>query len=265
MKPYAIQNALAEYHAHGLEDLERAELMNRVDSKFLVPKVILPEILQALSHEFTALQIGENRIFNYESVYFDTLDYQFYFLHHGGKLNRHKVRLRRYVDSGVQFLEVKFKNNKKRTIKSRIQTEYTKINDLQAYSEFLDTLGVPDIPHLRPVLQNGYQRIQLASEQRGERLTIDLNLSNQSLYDGDECSHLHDLVIIELKQSKVDRNSPFYKLARKHNLRPSSFSKYCMGVTFTQGSNELKHNRFKPIIKRLDNLKNTYRGELELC
>ena len=41
--------------------------------------------------------------------------------HHNGKLNRYKVRRRRYIDTDTEFLEVKLKNNKKRTIKSRIK------------------------------------------------------------------------------------------------------------------------------------------------
>ena len=35
------------------------------------------------------------------------------------RVNRHKIRFREYVDSGLVFLEVKCKNNKGKTIKKR--------------------------------------------------------------------------------------------------------------------------------------------------
>ncbi len=265
MQTLQLNEVLSKFQPHGLKDLNRAELMNRVDSKFLIPQAILPEILDQLADDFSILEIGEKRLFLYQSIYFDTPKLQFYFSHHGGRLNRHKVRVRRYVDSETQFLEVKFKNNKKRTIKNRIEIDFEKVDDLTHHREFLKSLNVPNADILVPVLKNQYHRIQLASESRGERLTIDLNLSNQNLDGESDSVNLHQLAIAELKQSQVDRSSPFYQLLREYNVRPSSFSKYCMGLTLTQKGNDLKCNRFKPILRKLNNLSNKHLNELEVC
>ena len=79
-----ISSVIQNFQGHNLNDLQRAELMNRVDSKFLVPQQVLPEILQSLQEDFTALEIDNKRLFKYESIYFDTRDYLFYSLHLGG-------------------------------------------------------------------------------------------------------------------------------------------------------------------------------------
>ena len=263
--PPGIDNALQQFASHSLADLDKATLMNRVDTKYIVPIAVLEAILERLPQSYSALQIGNKKCFRYESTYFDTNDYLFYYLHHGGKLNRYKVRQRHYVDSNTQFLEVKFKNNKKRTLKQRIELSSDCDNSIEQHQEFLRGLNVPQAHSLQPILKNSYQRIALASEERGERLTIDLNLSNQSLSEQPNQQLRTDFAIVELKQARADRNSPFVSLARKFGLRPSSFSKYCMGMTFTQNNNDLKTNRFKPILRRLKRLNHSPSSEFVLC
>ena len=48
-------------------------------------------------------------------------DFDLYHRHHIGRSNRFKVRSRRYVESDLCFFEVKYRNNKGRTIKNRIR------------------------------------------------------------------------------------------------------------------------------------------------
>lgn len=246
--------ALDQFEAHTLADLDKASLMNRVDTKFIVPVVKLPEIFKQLRGHYTVLEIAGRRCFRYQSVYFDTENLLFYNMHHRGRLNRHKVRLRRYVDSDSQFLEVKFKNNKKRTIKNRIELDNINELDLSHYQTFLEQVGLPQNLKLHPCLTSNYERIAFASEARGERLTIDLNLENEYLSNRERAkTQLDKLAIVELKQSQIDRSSPFFQIVRAMGIRPSGFSKYCMGMTLTQQHNGLiKSNRFKPILSRID-------------
>ena len=116
-----IDKALIQFTSHGLDDLNAAKLMNRVDSKFILPISFLPEVLSQLTSHYSVLEINNNRISRYQNKYFDTPDMTLYNNHHNGRLNRYKVRRRRYVDTDTEFLEVKLKNNKKRTIKNRIK------------------------------------------------------------------------------------------------------------------------------------------------
>lgn len=236
--------------SHRLADLNEASLMNRIDTKFIVPINILPRVFDGIDEHYSALEINDNRCFRYESTYFDTDDLHFYHMHHNGHLNRHKVRMRRYVDSEIQFLEVKFKNNKQRTIKKRVPLNSPKVNIIENV-DFLNSTQVPWPETLKPCLHNSYRRIALANEKRGERLTIDTYLEN--LVPGmDVPVQLHDIAIVELKQAKLNRDSPFYRLAKEMGIRPSGFSKYCMGMILALRQKcEWKYNRFKPVLRRV--------------
>jgi hypothetical protein len=64
------------------------------------------------------------------------------------------------------------------------------------------------------------------------------------------------LVIAELKQDRVQRQSPFYQLMRSMHVRPYRFSKYCMGVMALQQNTDLKSNRFKHKKLVLDKINN---------
>ena len=250
--PYPdITRVLSEFDHHGLADLDKASLMNRVDTKFVVPTQFIPEMLRQLQDHFSVLQIGEKRCFHYQSIYFDTPDYLFYNMHHTGRLNRFKVRVRHYLDSQTHFLEVKFKNNKGRTEKSRVKLDTFGESELTAYNHFLHDQRVPQVGSLVPSLQNQYHRIALASEHRAERLTIDLNLSNLPLPAWSEPLPQRDFAILELKQARMDRSSPFFSIARAFSLRSSGFSKYCMGLALAGHVQNVKFNRFKPLIHRL--------------
>lgn len=244
-----IEKALNSYPSYGLKDLDKAALMDRVDSKFLIPTAILPQVLQRIEHHYAVLEIAEQRIFHYANTYYDTADYRFYHDHHNGKINRYKVRLRTYTDTATSFLEVKFKNNKKRTIKKRIQVT----EPLESFSSealtFLEQQGLNNGKQLKAVQQGNYQRISLANESDAERLTIDSNLyfSEKPV---NNIVHLNNYVIAELKQSKLSRNSPFFEVMRDLGLRPTSFSKYCMGL-YLCGSSTRKHNNFKKIARQI--------------
>lgn len=257
-----VKHCLKKFQGHGLEALDKASLMNRVDTKFVLPSAQIPVLLEALRDDFSALEIEGRRIFRYESQYYDTPDMRFYYMHHSGRLNRFKVRTRHYVDTDQHYLEVKFKNNKKRTIKRRVSLPgpLDPERHLLDHLPFLRELGLPNPEKLQPSLINSYHRIALASEHRGERLTMDINLQHRVLQGPKQSMHaLPHVVIAELKQARVDRRSPFFRLVRELGIRSSGFSKYCMGVTLAHQNfaRPIKCNRFKPALRRLDALSAT--------
>ena len=89
---------------------------------------------------------------------------------------------------------------------------------------------------------NAFQRITLVSKTSKERLTLDFNIS---FHMGEIKRNFHQLVIAELKQENLDRNSPFYRLMKKEHIRPYRLSKYCIGSVEIYGNEVLKFNRFK--------------------
>ncbi len=248
-----LNKQLAGFSSHGLQDLDRATLMNRVDTKFIVRIEDLPTLFDSLGSDYSVLEIDNKRMFRYQSTYFDTDNFLLYHMHHNRRLNRHKVRLRHYVDSDTHYLEVKFKNNKKRTIKSRIQVDGSQLLDLSAHQEFLHQTGLPTHAYLSPRLISQYKRVAFASEAREERLTIDFDLSKHGISLPTKRSlALRGLVIAELKQKRFNRHSPFFQRARQINLRATGFSKYCMGVALTMPDHQdIKQNRFKRITQRV--------------
>ncbi|MFT6896768.1 MAG: hypothetical protein ACJA13_001171 [Paraglaciecola sp.] len=244
-----LQAALAQFQSHQLADLDKANLMDRVDVKFMLPRAFLPALLAQLQSYYSVLEINNQRISRYYNQYFDTKNLRFYHDHHNGKLNRFKVRQRTYLDTDTQFLEVKFKNNQKRTVKTRIPCNQT-VNDEQAHKNFIHkTMGM-SFDDLVMSQQGGYQRIALANEASAERLTLDFNL----WYQGDENSEkltLPGFFIAELKQHKRSKRSPFFQLMSKNNIVPASFSKYCIGCALLHSGN-IKTNQFKAILGQIE-------------
>lgn len=248
-----IENALKLFTSHGLNDLNNANLMNRVDSKFVLPISFLPDLLKQLKDDYSVLEINDKRISRYHNQYFDTPDLTLYHNHHNGRLNRYKVRHRHYVDTDTEFLEVKFKNNKKRTIKTRIkltgeETEHARCTTF-IHEQMQTNVKSLNINGLDVIQQGGYQRIALANEAKAERLTLDFDLWYENRR-GNNKVKLPGFFIAELKQQKISKRSPFYQLMSANNIFPTSFSKYCIGCALLYKTS-IKSNRFKPILSRI--------------
>ncbi|MBQ4833561.1 polyphosphate polymerase domain-containing protein [Pseudoalteromonas sp. MMG010] len=246
-----VNTLLMPFEGYGLNDLNNANLMNRVDSKFMLPLSFLPELLKHLEGQYRVLDIKGKRFFSYYNQYFDTPDLNLYRAHHNGKLNRYKVRRRCYVDTQTEFLEVKLKNNQKRTVKTRIKLADTANKEARC-TAFIKQEMKHSYDHLTITQQSGYNRIALANEEKAERLTLDFNLWYNTP-EGDNKVSLPGFFIAELKQSKKSKNSPFYQLMSKHHVFPVSFSKYCIGCALLYLTS-IKANRFKSVLSRIKKL-----------
>ena len=148
-------------------------------------------------------------------------------------------------------LEIKHKI-KGRTDKHRIPT-----NDFHNELSDEETLFIQKNCHksyqLLPVLSNRFQRITLVNKTENERLTLDFNLC----FNNDTHKvELSELVIAELKQPRINRQSPFYRLMRDQKLRPYRLSKYCLGAIELIGNASLKFNRFKKKLMYLEKINN---------
>jgi hypothetical protein len=100
---------------------------------------------------------------------------------------------------------------------------------------------------------NSFQRITLVHKTLNERLTLDFNIEFH--FDSIEKKFPH-LIIAELKQEELNRNSPFYVLMKKQQIRPYRLSKYCLGSVELYGEEKLKFNRFKKKLLFLNKIEN---------
>lgn len=234
-----IHQLLNTFTSISLAEMDSVKLMDRTDTKFTFHLNQLPEVLELAKAHYKVFEINGKKISDYKTLYYDTSDLELYNIHHTGKLNRYKVRHRTYVDSNIGFLEVKYKNNKGKTFKSRIK-ELEVLQKWNAESTQFLLKKTPYIPNtLIPALWVNYSRITLVSVETKERLTLDLNLEFKK---GDNEQKLHQLIIAEVKQEKA-KGSPFITIMKQLHIREGSISKYCMAMAYTEPS--IKTNRFK--------------------
>lgn len=239
-----LTRILHSFNGISLEELSRAPLMNRTDEKFAFHLAELPEILEIMKPYYDVLNIDGKVIFDYTSQYFDDDDFRFFHDHHRSLPHRYKVRIRTYLDTNASFLEVKEKI-KGRTDKKRIATHGFTGTFNAEEQEFLEKRLKQKIS-LKPVMVNSYRRITLVNKTSEERLTIDFDVTNGTL-DNPALSHqtLSTIVIAELKQPRLNRNSPFYQLMKNRRIHPFRISKFCFGMMDIYDQMVLKSNRFK--------------------
>ncbi len=240
---------LDQYEPIALEEINSQRLMNRVDTKFLLTSEQLARVLRQVQNHYRVLAINDVRLHCYHTVYFDTPDFAMYMRHHNGGANRYKVRIREYVESATHFLEVKFKNNKRRTVKQRIRLHHP-IHALKGpAADFVAAHCEHEAGALEQKLWNSFQRITLVSTHSIERITVDVGLQ----YGWAERRRLlPHVVIAEVKQEKFSVWSDFVQALRAQGVHWKGFSKYWIGVADTYPY--LKHNRFKPRLLQLDRL-----------
>lgn len=242
----AVLSVLSRFEPISLEQMDNVKLMDRTDTKFTFRIEQLPVFLEQLSGDYRVLEVANSRISRYETLYFDTEDFQLYLKHQNGKSNRYKIRFRRYVESGLNFFEIKFKNNRGRTVKDRIRRsgiEYKLDGEVQ---HLLNEKTPLDPGSLTPKLWVNYSRITLVNKSSRERLTVDINLN----FRNDAANkHFNNLVIAEVKQEKSSP-SPFIRIMRQNHVRQGSISKYCLGVISLY--EQIKKNNFKPRLLTLN-------------
>jgi hypothetical protein len=235
-----INSTLGIFDPITLQEMDDVKLLDRTEVKYFFSAQKLPSVLQQIASDYRVLEINGVRVNNYETLYFDTTDFRMYLTHQSGRSNRYKIRYRKYVDSNLSFFEIKFKNNKGRTIKERIKQKDIATAITDKASDFLQekTPYTPLI--LEPKVWNNYSRMTLVNKYSKERLTIDVNLAfRNDLVAVD----VPNLVIAELKQEK-SKASPFMKVMKDMGIKEGSISKYCYGVIYLNEG--IKKNNFKP-------------------
>ena len=242
-----IDELLANLKPITLDQMKEIRLMNRTDTKFVTNKENLARLLELAQGKYYAQFHCDAKIANYMTTYWDTDGYRFYLQHHNGRMPRQKVRVRTYMDSDDTFLEVKTKNNHGRTKKKRVAVPSQEITGENGNEEFLQEKVHLGLAEIHPTVRNQFRRITLVNYGKTERLTIDYDVRFHN-YETGKDAHVGLLVIIELKR---DGNvySPILDILRTLRIKPSGFSKYCIGSIMT--NHDLKQNLFKQKLVRL--------------
>ncbi len=244
----SMQQIITSFNPISLEEMSGIRLMNRIDTKFITTRPMLCQLLQMARQEYMIQEIDGERNMLYHTTYYDTTDYDMFYVHQHGHANRQKMRFRSYVSSDLHFLEVKTKNNHGRTKKKRIAVSDMNIGEEQ--TDFLRRTLRYDAESLQPALENSFRRITLVNRQRTERLTIDTELHFHHLVSGLQ-REMDPLVIIELKRDGLS-HSPILNMLRQLHIHPHGFSKYCMGSALTNPA--LQVNLFKPKLHDVERL-----------
>lgn len=258
-----MDSIIRTYDPITLVEMSGIKLMNRTDIKFVTTVDKLRQLLVLARDDYRAQDVDGRRIASYYTAYFDTPDNNMYIVHQNGHAGRQKLRIRSYMDTGLNFLEVKTKNNHGRTKKKRVDMvgfdptnpdhgiRFRRQDDqYRHYDEFLRKHLRYDPTILSEHLENHFHRITLVNKAKTERLTIDTDLCFHNLKTGNDVD-LTGLAIIELKRDGL-QPSPILGMLRELRIKPSGFSKYCMGSALTNPS--LKRNNFKERLRMVERM-----------
>ena len=258
-----MKDVITSYQPISLDEMSGIKLMNRTDTKFVTTVDRLKLLLMLAHDDYRAQEVDGIRIAGYFTSYFDTPDNNMYIVHQNGHAGRQKLRIRSYLDTGLNFLEVKTKNNHGRTKKKRVDMvdfdpmhpdngiRFRRQNEqYRQYDAFLQKHLRYDPTILSQQLENHFNRITLVNKAKTERVTIDTSLCFHNLVTGKDVD-LTGLVIIELKRDGL-QPSPILGMLRELRTKPSGFSKYCMGSALTNST--LKRNNFKERLHMVDRL-----------
>jgi hypothetical protein len=224
---------LAKLNPISLDELdERASLLRRVDTKYVIPEAELRELVGELAGDHDVLEIDGRRAFSYLSVYFDTPDLRCYRDHVEGRRPRFKARTRCYLDIGTCQFEVKLGTADGGTDKRQAHHAPGRTDRLDATSrelldETLRDAGIPAVGPMEPMLRTTFDRITLAAREGGSRLTCDLRLRLAAM-DGREVRLRDGIALVETK-SADGRSRPDELLAER-GVEPVSLSKYRTGI-----------------------------------
>ncbi len=255
-----MNNQLTFFEPIGLEEVnQKAALLKRVDTKYVLRPEQLPALLPLWSQSHRVLEIEDNRLAHYKTIYYDTANFSLYHAHHSGTANRVKFRERFYENSGINFFEIKVRTNKGITdkIRSRIKnhknTDFYLEEGKKMYPRHLNG------NELKKSLQVNYDRITLVGNHHAERITIDCNLQFSI---NDQNIKLYDRIIIEVKTEKGTHSQTHHQL-KKNGIRSGSISKYCLGIIKLYP--EVKKNRFKNSLRIIEKQLKQYDTTTNSC
>ena len=224
-----------------LEELNAAaDLLTRVDRKYLITADTAQEVIDVLARRALVLDIDGRRCFSYASTYFDTPGLDSYLQAARKRRRRFKIRTRTYLDSDLTFLEVKTRGPRDTTIKRRLSyrtADADRLTDegVAFVAECLAPLAGSarearrTARHLVPVMATTYRRTTLHLPDDGARATIDTDLAWAALAPRPGAPReAGPFAVVETKNPARRCPADRYLWTRGH--RPSRISKYATGM-----------------------------------
>ncbi|TQM64538.1 VTC domain-containing protein [Humibacillus xanthopallidus] len=226
----------------------RADLQVRVDHKYIVTLGVFERLVAAIGHRLAVLDIDQLRVFQYESIYFDTGSLAAYRQHAHGRRRRFKLRTRTYLDSGECLLEVKLQSGRGETVKKRMPyaLEHRHVLTPAARHFAVEHLGDAEVvAELTEVVTSAYRRATLVDLTGGSRVTCDVDLYFAG--GGRERQGSTQTVLIESKTvgAAALADAVLWQLGQ----RPIAVSKYCAGMALLRP--ELPANRWNRELRTL--------------
>jgi hypothetical protein len=235
-----------------LKEMDCVSLMSRIDTKYVINLALLEQVLSEIHPYYFVLEIDKNRCFPYVSLYYDTIEDFMYLAHHNGRLDRYKIRFRKYIDSDLTYLEVKHKIKGTRTVKERIRVEDFETSLSKKSLDFINK-NTPFEGHiLKPVIYTDFNRITLVNKNLSERVTIDTYLTFHS--NGNDHQTFANSVIVELKRDISSGKTLLIDTLQKYGAYPEGLSKYCLARVLVDEN--IKKNNFKEKLIQLNKIEN---------
>jgi len=251
-----ISPSVSQLSPISLEEMKQVQLMNRIDTKYLMSEDSFIALAPFLAGKYYIQTIKGEITAPYQTLYFDTPDIDMYLVHHDRKMERQKIRTRRYRSTLTTFCEIKNKDNKGRTNKLRVPIHpemfETALNDSKVQSFIKENLKY-NISLLSPQVEIFFERITLVNIEKTERITIDSRIKFKNHHTG-KSAIASNLIILEIKQEGRSR-SYLKELLLKSHIQPKSISKYCLGTILT--NSEAKYNRFKRKLRYIEKITGT--------
>ena len=156
-----------------------------------------------------------------ESIYYDTIDFKYFYLSEEGVTPRLKIRIRGYDDKELNNLEIKKTKNHHR---EKIILKNFECNDHNIHNN-LKKIGINNI--VEEKIRVKYLRSYYKLENVG-RITMDRNieflLPNKKFHNSKKINQI--ILEVKIQSEKIDKNN----IERIINLKESRFSKYCVGI-----------------------------------
>jgi hypothetical protein len=229
---------------------ERA-LLRRIDLKYALDRDRLGALLAALAADYAVLPVGPGAgartVAIYQSLYLDTPELRCFHDHRRGRRIRHKIRIRRYPDRELAFLEVKTKRGEAVTDKQRRPIEPGRAGLSPAELAFVRAHAGALADELAPAARVDYRRITLLNPRLEERLTIDFAIEAAR---GDARASLGAVAVVELKRAPGGPpRTPAMRALAALGIRECAISKYCAAVALLDPT--VRHNRLRPTLRAL--------------
>lgn len=244
-----------------LEELNtEAEMLTRVDRKYVLPTEALTTVLTRLDSDVPGtrvLSIDGRTAHGYRSVYFDTPTLDSFRMAVHPRRRKFKLRTRTYTDSGDSFLEFKAVGPRGVTVKSRFELDgedaaFARDDRLSPAAvawaeELLDQVNPSHGPQIHatdldPVMWGTYDRTTFLLPGGIGRATVDTSLTWQGI--GTAVLDRPGMAIIETKSG--NQPSAMDRLLWHTGHRPARISKFGTGMAALHP--ELPHNRWNRVL-----------------